>query len=72
MVFFCCVLAFFWIDYRIIESIGHLSFCKKRDCYDGYSKKKWGMLFFLCFFFGGGGVKEKSVYFIFKKGVIGI
>ena len=66
MVFFCCVLAFFWIDYRIIESIGHLSFFKKRDLYDGDSEKKWGMFFFSCFFFVG--VKEKrNIYFTQKK-----
>ena len=64
MVFFGCVLAFFWIDYRIIESIGHLSFFKKRDFYDGDSEKKWGMLFL--FFFVG--VKEKrNICFTKKK-----
>ena len=44
----------FWIDYRIIESIGRLSFCKKRDFYDGDSENKWGMLFFC------GGCKRKK------------
>ena len=45
--FFCCVRAFFWIDYRIIDFIGHLSLFKKRDFYDGDSERKWGVFF--CF-----------------------
>ena len=67
---FCCVRAFFWIDYRIIECIGHFSFCKKRDFYDGDSEKN-GVSFF--FFFMG--VHEKIKIYLKKKekkGVIGI
>ena len=49
-VFCCCVRAFFWIDYRIIEFIGHLSFCKKRYFYDGILKKNgaWFLFSFFC------------------------
>ena len=66
MVFFCCVRAFPWIDYRIIEFIRHLSFCKKRDFYDGDSEKKWGMLFLFSFFSFCGGTR-KNKYIFYKK-----
>ena len=37
----------------IIESIGHLSFCKKRDFYGGDSEEnKWGMFFLFSFLWG--------------------
>ena len=50
------------MDYRIIEFIDHLSFCKKKKFYSGDSeKKKIGHAFlfifnFFNFFLGGGGV----------------
>ena len=52
--FFCCVRAFFWIDYRIIEFIGHLSFCKKKEFNDGD--------FFLLWRY-----KKKEIYILQKK-----
>ena len=78
MVGFFFVRAFFWIDYRIIEFIGHLSFCKNRGFYDGDSETKWGMLF-LGFFVGA--QEKRNIYKKEKKkkkkrkkkrGVIGI
>ena len=56
-----CASFFFWIDYRIIEFIGHLFFCKKRDFYDGHSEKKSGMLFFLFLFVGE--QEKRNIYF---------
>ena len=52
------VHAFFWIDYRIIEFIGHLSFCKKREFYDGDSEKN-GAGFFVFV-----GYKKKEIYLL--------
>ena len=47
----------------IIEFIGHLSFCKKRDFYDGDSEKKWSMLFLFLV-----GIQEQiNIYFTKKK-----
>ena len=66
VLFFCCVRAFFWIGYRIIEFIGHLSLCKKIYIffYED-SEEKWGLFFFLFFFVG---VQEKrNIYFTKKK-----
>ena len=56
-VFFLSLRAFFWIDYRIIEFIGHLSNCKKRDIYDGDSEKKMGH----AFFFSSGGTRKNKI-----------
>ena len=63
MVFFCCVRTFFWINYRIIESIGHLSFCKKINFYGGDCEKKMGHVFFVFFV----GVQEKKYIYFTKK-----
>ena len=62
-VFFCCVRAFFWIDYRIIEFIGHLSFCQKRFLWWDF-EEKWGMIFFSRFFVG---YKKKEIYILQNK-----
>ena len=51
----------------IIESIGHLSFCKKRDFYVGDSGEKMGHAWFLLFF--GWGYKKK-IYIYFTKIII--
>ena len=59
--FFCCVRAFFWIDYRIIEFIGHLSFCQKRFLWWDF-EEKWGMIFFLDFLWG----TRKKKYIFYK------
>ena len=65
VVFCCCVRTFFWIGYRIIEFIGHLSSVKILKNFDDDSEEKWGM-FFLSFFFVG--VQEKrNIYFTKKK-----
>ena len=63
--FFCCVRAFFWIDYRIIEFIGHLSFCQKRDFYDGILKKNGAWFFFSIFC--GGTRKKKYIFYKTKQ-----
>ena len=58
--FFCCVRAFYWIDYRIIEFIGHLSFCQREIFMMGFWRKM-GHDFFSLFFVG---VQEKrNIYF---------
>ena len=63
--FFCCVRAFFWIGYRIIEFIGHLSFCKNIYFFFMRILKKNGACFFSVFFVG---VQEKrNIYFTKKK-----
>ena len=63
-VFFCCVRAFFWIGYRIIEFIGHLSFCKNiYIIFYEDSEEKWG--FFFSFFLWG--YKKKEIYILPKK-----
>ena len=62
--FFCCVRAFFWIGYRIIEFIGHLSFCKNiLYFFDEDSEEKWG--FFSSSFLWG--YKKKEIYILPKK-----
>ena len=64
-VFCCCVRAFFWIGYRIIEFIGHLSFCK--NIYILFFMrilKKNGALFFSFFLWG---YKKKEIYILPKK-----
>ena len=63
--FFCCVRAFYWIDYRIIEFIGHLSFCQKRDFYDGILKKNGAWFFFSIFC--GGTRKKKYIFYKTKQ-----
>ena len=64
--FCCCVRAFFWIGYRIIEFIGHLSFCKNIIIFlDEDSEEKWGMVFFS--FFCGGTRKKKYIFYQKKK-----
>ena len=62
---FSCVRAFFWIGYRIIEFIGHLSFCKNIYLffYDD-SEEKWGLFFFSFFLWG---YKKKEIYILPKK-----
>ena len=60
--FFVVCLHFFWIDYRIIEFIGQLSFCKKRDFMMGILKKNGA-----CFFFFFVGVQEKRNIYFSKK-----
>ena len=63
---FPCVRAFFWIGYRIIEFIGHLSFCK--NIYIFFyedSEEKWGLFFFV--FFCGGTRKKKYIFYQKKK-----
>ena len=63
--FFCCVRAFFGIGYRIIEFIGHLSFCKNIYIFFMRILKKKGACFFFFFFVG---VQEKrNIYFTKKK-----
>ena len=64
--FFCCVRAFFWIGYRIIEFNGHLSLCKHIFIFfDEDSEEKWGLVFFL--FFCGGTRKKKYIFYPNKK-----
>ena len=62
---FPCVRAFFWIGYRIIEFIGHLSFCKNIYLffYED-SEEKWGLFFFSFFLWG---YKKKEIYILPKK-----
>ena len=63
--FFCCVRAFFWIGYRIIEFIGHLSFCKNIYIFfDEDSEEKWGLFFLFVFLWG---YKKKEIYILPKK-----
>ena len=61
--FFCCVRVFFWIGYRIIEFIGHLSFCKYFIFFMRILKKN-GAFFFFCFLWG---YKKKEIYILPKK-----
>ena len=59
--FFCCVRAFFGIDYRIIEFIGTYLSVKREIFMMEILKKNWGMLFFV-------GVQEKrNIYFKKKR-----
>ena len=62
--FCCCVRAFFWIGYRIIEFIGHLSFCKNISFFYEDSEEKWGLFFFSFFLWG---YKKKEKYILPKK-----
>ena len=64
--FFCCVRAFFGIGYRIIEFIGHLSFCKNILFFLMRILKKNGACFF-CLFFCGGTRKKKYIFYQKKK-----
>ena len=61
--FFCCVRAFSWIDYRIIELIAHLSFSKRVVFMMGILKKMVHSSFssFCCV-----GTRKKK-YIFFKK-----
>ena len=62
--FFLLCGAIFWIDYRIIESIGHLSFCKKIDVNGGDSEKKFGHV---CLVFCRGRRKKKYIFYKQKE-----
>ena len=61
---FFCVRAFFWIGYRIIEFMGHLSFCKNILIFFMRILKKNGACFFSVFLWG---YKKKEIYILPEK-----